>query len=491
MANSSLLLRFKMLGDVAGLKTATGKAGKDLGVLGKTTDRISKGMKSALAGIGLGLSFGGIVSYLKQATERAELARQADARVQQVAKSMKLFGDNLPGVTKRLADYADQLELTTGVEAETTKQVEATLLTFSAVGKTADKVGGIFDRATQAALDLAAAGFGTAEGNAVQLGKALNDPIKGIASLAKSGVTFTAAEKKRIKVLVESGKLGKAQALVLGAIETQVGGVAEKTALSSVKIKNAFGQISDKVGEAVLPYLDKFSKWVTSKEGQAELKKLAEDVKGLVTEAGNLAKWALENKDTIIAIGTGLAAWKISKGALDSWKTLKETWDLLAKLRNKISPPAMDSTGLTTGGTVPTGGKTPTPVAAKPGGKFSSLIPSVATVTAGAAAAIVAMKAESYKGEKGRQNAIADIARAQAEYGKYYSATELLLATGKKTVANISAGGSNMSTVSAPSKDTYNIKIEGSKLTGEQIVALLRKYSSKRGKSAGRFIDLG
>jgi hypothetical protein len=31
------------------------------------------------------------------------------------------------------------------------------------------------------------------------LGKALNDPIKGITALAKQGVTFTEQEKERIK----------------------------------------------------------------------------------------------------------------------------------------------------------------------------------------------------------------------------------------------------------------------------------------------------
>jgi hypothetical protein len=62
---------------------------------------------------------------------------------------------------------------------------------------------------------MGAAGFGTAEMNAVQLGKALNDPIKGIAALAKSGVTFTEQEKDKIKTLVESNKLLEAQDMVL------------------------------------------------------------------------------------------------------------------------------------------------------------------------------------------------------------------------------------------------------------------------------------
>jgi hypothetical protein len=48
-------------------------------------------------------------------------------------------------------------------------------------------MGGNFDRATQAAIDMGAAGFGSAEQNAAQLGKALNDPITGLAALRRSG----------------------------------------------------------------------------------------------------------------------------------------------------------------------------------------------------------------------------------------------------------------------------------------------------------------
>ena len=494
MANNSLLLRFKMLADTAGLKQGTRTASKDLGVLGKTTDKISKGMKTALAGIGLGLSFSGIVSYLKGAVEGAELARQADARVQQVAKSMNLFGSQLGTVTKRLADYADASELTTGVTAETTKQVQSTLLTFKEIGKTADEAGGMFDRATNAALDLAAAGFGTAEGNAVQLGKALNDPIKGLASLAKSGVTFTAKEKARIKTLVESNKIGKAQKIILEAIENQVGGTAAATALSSDKIKNAFGQISDKLGEQLLPYLDKFAKYLTSKEGQADLKKLSDLLVDALKQAGNLVKFAVDNKDALIVFATAIAGLKVSKGVLDSYNTLKTIWDKLAGLGSKIKAPDVGTPSLPTGGTptgtVPTGGT-------KPGGlKFAA--PSAAVAVSAAATAAVAVYGSTmvdlYKNDKKKfAKVVTDQIQRAKDYspGGMYSASEFLMggAGGTKRGAPVNFGGSNMANIT--SKDTYNIKIEGSKLTPEQVVALLRKYASKRGKSAGRFVDLG
>jgi hypothetical protein len=106
---------------------------------------------------------------------------------------------------------------------------------------------------------MAAAGFGSAESNAVALGKALEDPIKGITALAKSGVTFTEQEKEKIKTLVESNRLLEAQDMVLNAIEKQVGGTSEASASSFDKMKFALAGISDTFGELVLPYIDKFA----------------------------------------------------------------------------------------------------------------------------------------------------------------------------------------------------------------------------------------
>jgi hypothetical protein len=98
--------------------------------------------------------------------------------------------------------------------------------------------------------------------NAVSLGKALNDPIKGIASLNRNGITFTIQEKERIKTLVESNKIGEAQALILAAIETQVGGTAEATANATDRMKVGFQQVTERVGLALLPVLEKFTSFL-------------------------------------------------------------------------------------------------------------------------------------------------------------------------------------------------------------------------------------
>jgi hypothetical protein len=206
---------------------------------------IKKAMLPATAALG---AFGG---FMIGAARGAEDARIANEKLGNVLSSM-----GWGATTDRVSAYAEQLEKTIAVDADVIKATQTKLATFSELTKTVNTAGGAFDRATKAALDMAAAGFGTAEGNAVQLGKALQDPIKGIAALAKSGVTFTKQEKEKIRTLVESNKLLEAQDMILDAIEKQVGGTAEASASSFDKMKFALAGVSDTFGDMLLPVID-------------------------------------------------------------------------------------------------------------------------------------------------------------------------------------------------------------------------------------------
>jgi len=204
-------------------------------------------------------ALGAVAVMAKSTIAAGEAAATSNARIAQINESMGLFGETTEIVNKRVIDYANATARATGVDQNQIKLAQAKLLTFGQLAKSADEAGGAFDRATKAAIDMGAAGFGDAASNAVQLGKALNDPIKGIAALAKSGVTFTEQEKEKIQTLVESNKMLEAQDLVLKAIETQVGGTAEATANDSDKMKVAFSQLSESVGLILLPLFQQFT----------------------------------------------------------------------------------------------------------------------------------------------------------------------------------------------------------------------------------------
>jgi hypothetical protein len=225
---------------------------------------------------------GGLIMFLPNFIKMGEEARKSELRLANIAKQMGLFGDNTEKVTGRVSDLAEALSFSTGIDDEVIRNSEAILLTFKELAKSADTVGGAFDRATRATIDLAAAGFGDAESNAKQLGKALQDPVKGLTALTKSGVTFTKAERNKIKALTESGKLYEAQNIILTAIETQVGGTAEATASATDKMNAKWESVQEQLSEALLPAVDDlataFIEWLDSVEGKTAIANLTKQL---------------------------------------------------------------------------------------------------------------------------------------------------------------------------------------------------------------------
>jgi len=252
MASTSRALTLKLLADISDFTKGIDQSTKHVDTMG---DKIKKFGKIAAAG--LLVAGAAAVAFASKAIQAGEAAATSNARIAQINESMGLFGDSTDEVTASLVNYANEVARSTGIDQNAIKATQAKLLTFKEIAQTADEVGGNFERATKAAIDLGAAGFGTAETNAIQLGKALNDPIKGITALTRSGVTFTESEKARIKVLVESNQVGEAQNMILAAIETQVGGTAEATSNATDRMKVGLSQVTETIGVALLPAFEK------------------------------------------------------------------------------------------------------------------------------------------------------------------------------------------------------------------------------------------
>lgn len=250
----SRTLKLNILAETASLIRGLNDADKATRTAG---DKIKAGFKVAAAAIAA--AGAAAIAFGTKAIQAAEQAATANARIEQINQSMGLFGSSVGQVNERLIAYAEATARATGIDQNSIKATQAKLLTFRELAQSANQVGGEFDRATKAAIDLAAAGFGSAETNAVQLGKALQDPIKGLTALSRSGVTFTETEKERIRTLVESNQVGEAQRLILEAIEKQVGGTAEATANATDKIRVTFSLLTERVGLVLLPIFEKFA----------------------------------------------------------------------------------------------------------------------------------------------------------------------------------------------------------------------------------------
>jgi len=269
------------------------RAQKEFSQLETVGQRASFAIKKAA--IPAALAVGALAAAGKQALAAGEEVNSANNRILQINTAMGLFGKETEDVTKRIVKLAEAQGTELGISNLTIKATQAKLLTFKNLAKSAKTVGGAFDRANKAALDMAAAGFGSAEGNAVQLGKALENPIKGIAALAKSGVTFTEQEKEKIKTLVESNKMLEAQDMVLKAIEAQVGGTAKATADDTKRMQEGFAQFQQSLGLGLLPILEAVTPVLLG-----------------------MANWAKENPGTFKVLAAAIGAIAISILAINA-----------------------------------------------------------------------------------------------------------------------------------------------------------------------------
>lgn len=220
----------------------------------------------------------------------AEYADTANKRLEAVANATGVFGEETANVTKRLQEFADAQELVIAVEAEQIKAVQAQLLSFKSLSKSADEVGGNFDRATIAAFDLAEVMGISAQSASLQLAKALEDPVRGLTALRRSGTIFTEEQEKLIKSLVDSGNELEAQNIILSEIESQYGGTAEAAANASDKLELAFGQIQDAIGMALLPAFQGFTEYMIEDVIPPLTRFFEEDFPGILEAAGPIAE---------------------------------------------------------------------------------------------------------------------------------------------------------------------------------------------------------
>jgi phage-related protein len=167
-------------------------------------------------------------------------------------------------------DLADSMEQMSGVSKSTILQGQNMLLTFTGIGKDT------FPLASQAMLNMAIAMNGGStsgldlKNTAIQLGKALNDPLTGMTALTREGVTFSDKEKELIKHFMAVGDVADAQKVMLQELQTEFGGSA-KAAGSTFggaldKVKNIIVDLGAnalmKLEDWIQPWLTAFGNWL-------------------------------------------------------------------------------------------------------------------------------------------------------------------------------------------------------------------------------------
>ena len=259
----TVIIRFKGEDDVTPVANKVADSVDKVGDSAKSAGSGFSALKEigigALRGIGeLALEVGknalsGTFDFFKTAVQGSAEYQSALAQTQAVIESTGMAA----GMTAQ-----DMEKLARGLSAVSGESLftDDQLLGAQNVLATFTNIQGInFSSATQAIADLSQAMGQDLQSSAVQVGKALNDPVQGITALQRVGVSFTEDQKKVVESLVAMGDTSEAQRLILKELERQFGGSAAAAAqtfsgqmvVMTEQIEDAKGAI----GDALLPLL--------------------------------------------------------------------------------------------------------------------------------------------------------------------------------------------------------------------------------------------
>lgn len=269
--------------DDSNLKKQLNDADKSVKSFG---DRVSQSWENSVDasrkfGLAVAAVGAGIVAFGVSSVKAFEDSQNRIAQTEAVIKST----GQAAGVTAQaVTDLATALEKQTRFSDEDVRSVENLLLTFTSIGKD------IFPQATKTVLDMATALGEDTKSAAIQLGKALQDPVLGVTALRRVGVNFNSAQQDVIKNLVDTGQSAKAQQLIMAELTKEFGGSAEAAgntlAGSLDKLKNQFDNVQEALGgliaQVAAPFLTALMNWFNAAGGvDGIMKKLKKDFEEL------------------------------------------------------------------------------------------------------------------------------------------------------------------------------------------------------------------
>lgn len=208
----------------------------------ENVERVVPGLTGALGALSAAAAIGFIGHKTIEETE------QAQAAMAQLEAAVKSTGGAAGRTVAQLDELSLALQKQTVYSDEAVKGAEAILLTF-------DKIkGDTFDRATRDVTDLAARLGKDLPEAALQVGKALQDPIQGLQALQRLGVRLSASQKETIQDLVDTGHAADAMGIILTELERKFGGsaAAARDTLGGALagLKNAWGDLFEVSGRA-------------------------------------------------------------------------------------------------------------------------------------------------------------------------------------------------------------------------------------------------
>lgn len=227
-------------------------------------------LRSRMLLVSFGMTiFGATIGKVVQLSSRQEKAEK------KLSSALKSTAHSAGLTHKQLTLMASGLQSVTNFGDEALIETQALLLTFTRIQKE------VFPKALEAVLNVSEAMGQDLKSSAVQVGKALNDPVTGLTALRRVGIQFSKEQELAIKKFDKTNNLASAQAIILQELQTQFGGLArsvKNTAVGSfTALGNSFGDMLEQIGSAISPFLESLSNsleeitFIMKSEGEQQL----------------------------------------------------------------------------------------------------------------------------------------------------------------------------------------------------------------------------
>ena len=338
-----------------------------------------------------------------------------------------------------------------GVDDQVAQRGLNVLLTFTRIRNEVGQGNDIFTQASSALLDMTFAlerGDVTGEAmsaSAIRLGRALQDPVRGVTALRRVGVAFTKDQEAMIKRLAETGHVVQAQKILLKELQIEFGGSAEAAGQEFPAALNRMREAAVGAGAAFLETLTPLivenaeelenwlQKWQDNEAAQEEFRETVEGIfdtlKDLAVFANDVAE-ALGGWETTIKI---LIALKFA-GIILGWVRAMKAYTAQTKAATFWTG-ALGAAQLTTGFFAPIPGMKGIPGMGKGVGRAgrmagtlgrigAAVLPSTAAVAVGSAIVLSQTPGASgsKEGDRRRQKA----ALFNGEWGEDYPALTII-----------------------------------------------------------------
>lgn len=251
---------------------------------GQALNTTMAGIGSTIAGLGIAYAASSFLKdSVKQWNESEQSLAQLNATLKSTGGAVGLSSDALQAQAKALQNI-------TTYDDDAVIGMQSLLTTFTQIK------GAVFTEAVPAIVDLSAKMGTDLKGSAIQVGKALQDPIRGLTALQRGGIMFSDSQRALIKTLVGTNDIAGAQRVILAELTKEVGGSAEamgKAGLGPITmmhnklndVKEEIGGLVAKIVIGLVPTIDKM-------------------VKGL----GIAVQWINDNQKAFVGLVTGISA---------------------------------------------------------------------------------------------------------------------------------------------------------------------------------------